>query len=663
MSSRGGGRGGAYYREKYGGGGRGGSRGGGGGGRGEYYRNKYGGGGRGRGRGGGESGGSFGHQQQPSGPSDAQKSRVRSAQELQQVLERIDGGSYGAYKELYGTWVFQSQHGQVGLTFDHVQSDPFASASRAHVTVSGKDANFPAWTKSSQLRKIAFCDFLSRSFTSVASAMGADQKQQSASYGGAKGGDISMDIPSQHVLGRTSVLVNENGDIEARFTVGLPARGRSVLGEWAFNILTGHLPMIAQRSLFAPAHNLDAIERHLQSVEDQDSLRIQLRDNGFAGFVANGSILPRASGASDTPMSASQAVAFETPESLSHTFELPNAGKITGMAIPRGVTLIVGGGFHGKSTVLQALEMGSYNHVPGDGREFVTCSERTVKVRAEDGRSISSVNISPFISNLPYGRDTSCFSTLDASGSTSQATNIIEALEAGADTLLIDEDTCATNFMIRDERMMELVSSDKEPIKPFIAKVRALYEQYGVSTILVIGGAGDYFEVADTVVMMDSYKPYDVTTKAQAIAKRHLGTLGINGKGGRFQEKMDPWSPRIPQPDGFIPRGEVNNKVVARRLDTISFGEENLDLGGLEQLVEVSQVRAIVDVMQWLLKSRVLDGKRTVSEILDLVDAEIEHGGLDAIASFSHSGNLVIPRRFEIAGALNRLRSAKFTIN
>ncbi|GBG24523.1 Hypothetical Protein FCC1311_007422 [Hondaea fermentalgiana] len=658
MASRGGG----YGR---------GGRGGGGGGRGEYYRNKYGGGrgggggggGRGRGRGGYGGGGGGGYGGEGGGPSEQERSRVRSSDELYNQLVRLDNKPFGAYKDLYGTWSFQSKSGRLSLVFDHIQSDPFASPTRAHICISPNEAGFAASSWASPLRKLAFCDYLSRSFTAVARAMGADQKQQSAHWGGAKGGDISMDTPSQHILERTSVLVANDGSIEARFTIGLPARGRSILGEWAFNILSDHLPTIAERSLFAKAHSAEAIERHLRSVEDQSSLRTQLRDRGLAAFVANGSVLPRASGASDAPMDASQAIPFESPESLAETFELPNAGKITGMAIPRGVTLIVGGGFHGKSTVLQALEKAVYNQIPGDGREFVACSEKTVKVRAEDGRNVSSVNISPFISNLPFGRDTTCFSTSDASGSTSQATNILEALEAGADTLLIDEDTCATNFMIRDERMMELVSNDKEPIKPFISKVRALYDTHGVSTILVIGGAGDYFEVADTVVMMDSYKPFDVTTKAKAIARRHAEARGdASGDSSRYSASFAGWSARAPLPDGFVPRGEMSSKVVARRLDTISYGDLNLDLGGLEQLVEVSQVRAIADIMQWLVQHRAINGKRTLREILQLVDAELEEKGLDAFALFSKTGNLVRPRRFEIAGAINRLRTARFAI-
>lgn len=327
------------------------------------------------------------------------------------------------------------------------------------------------------------------------------------------------------------------------------------------------------------------------------------------------------------------------------------------MALPVSVTLIVGGGFHGKSSILTALEKGVYNHVPGDGREFVSVSPRAVKIRAEDGRSVNNVNISPFISNLPYGKDTTTFKTADASGSTSQAASIIEAMEAGVDTCLVDEDTCATNFMIRDARMAELVAKDKEPITPFIAKVRAMYETKSISSILVIGGCGDYFEVADTVVMMDSYLPYDVTERAKAIAAQHRNE---NGQASSIQQSdFGQLTSRCLLPRGLTPQGE-SQKIAARRLDTIQFGDSNLDLGGVEQLVELGQVKAIADIMQWLVQKNALSGSRTMSQILDLLEQEMHDNSLDAIAAFSASGDLVLPRRFEIAAALNRLRTATF---
>jgi len=626
--------------------------GGGGGGRGgAYYRNKYGGGGRGRGgRGRGRGRGSGGFQDNNGPPPGS--NRVRDSSELRGLLSRLDNGPYGAYKDLYGTWSFVTEAGPVQLVIDHVQSDPFAAPSKAHIVVDGNVAGFPEWTRNTKIRRVALADFLSRRFAEVANELGADQKAQSASWGGAKGGDVRIDRPWQHVLERTSVMIDSStGAVQARFNVGLPARGRSILGEWAYNILTGHLPNIACRSLFARSLNEEEVRKHIDCVEDQEYLRSQLKTAGLAAFVINGAVLPRASGASDKPMNRNEAIPFKSPASLEKSFTLPHTGEVTGMGLPLGICLIVGGGFHGKSTLLQALEKGVYNHIPGDGREFVVCSHAAVKIRAEDGRCVRSVNITPFINNLPYGRDTSAFSTDDASGSTSQAANIVEALEVGSDTLLVDEDTCATNFMIRDEKMMKLVSSDKEPITPFLHKVRALHERKGVSSILVIGGSGDYFKVADCVVMMDSYVPYEVTTKALDIAAEQPDTFSTSIDFGEL-------TPRKPLQQGF----PIHDKISTRSLDKVSFGHQDLDLSGVEQLVEVSQVRAIADIIQWCVKNRAFSGSMNLDDILKLVLAEVAEHGLDHISQHNAKGDLVLPRKFEIAAAINRLRSGKYNV-
>lgn len=386
----------------------------------------------------------------------------------------------------------------------------------------------------------------------------------SASYHGEKGGDISIDTPGQHVIERSSVMVLADGTVEARFNINLPARGRSISGDWAAAILVQTLPTLVERALVYANVDADALWTHIRSVEDQEQLRGMLHAAGLVGFVRDGAVLPRQSGASDLPLATTHVVPFQSPPTLTRSFTLSHTGDVTGMGIPAGVTLFVGGGFHGKTTVLKALEVGVYNHVPGDGREFVVVDPTAVKIRAEDARSVACTDISAFIANLPFKLDTHRFATADASGSTSQAANIVEALEVGATTLLIDEDTCATNFMIRDAKMQQLVAVDKEPITPFIAKVRALFERERVSSVLVVGGAGDYFSVADHVIMMDAYAPVDVTSKAKAIAAAHSAIRQDAAFGG--------FTARIPLPRGF----EVTGKVVARGLGRIQYGEVRL---------------------------------------------------------------------------------------
>ncbi|CAM9584925.1 unnamed protein product, partial [Chrysoparadoxa australica] len=386
----------------------------------------------GRGRGGREGG------YDDMGPTSCSGAMSGSAYDLENILRRIDGKPYGAYHDIEGTFGFGTgSQPRFELLVDKVQADPFAAPSRCHILIPGGVAGFPRESMSTKARRVALCDFITRAFCHSARKMGADQRTERGGWHGVKGGEITMDEPGQHILERTSVLVGSDGSVEARFTIALPARGRSICGGWAAEVLVQKLPQLVKKSLIFESLNADALRHHILSVEDQITLRGALKGAGLVAFVGNGSILPRQRGDNDLPMSREEAIPFQSPPSLERSFSLPNCGEVKGMGIPPGVSLIVGGGFHGKSTLLQALEVGVYNHIPGDGREFVCIDDSAVKVRAEDGRCVTGVNISPFISNLPFGKGTSNFSTPDASGSTSQATNIIEALECGSTALLV----------------------------------------------------------------------------------------------------------------------------------------------------------------------------------------------------------------------------------
>jgi len=378
-------------------------------------------------------------------------------------------------------------------------------------------------------------------------------------------------------------------------------------------------------------------------------LRGLLLQNDLAAFVADNSILPRRSGIDDRPLEE-KAIPFISPESLSRTFTLPNRGQVSGLGIPRGVTLIVGGGFHGKSTLLHALERGVYNHIPGDGRELVATDPTAVKVRAEDNRAVSNVDISPFIDRLPFGRDATSFSTQNASGSTSQAANIIEALEDDAALLLVDEDTSATNFMIRDERMQKLVVRDKEPITPFLHRVREMYRELGVSTVIVMGGSGDYFKVSDTVIMMDTYKPEDVTHKAHALAGQAV-----------LKEKLSDLPPMLNKSARLLDSGRLNPRrerrevyIEARGTDTLLYGQHEIDLSKVEQLVDIGQTRAIGLIVHLYAKSHA-DKTQSVTEGVKRALNEVKEQGLDILSPWK-TGTLAMPRLHEVSAAINRIR-------
>ncbi len=562
-----------------------------------------------------------------------------SAEDLRKTLRRIDGKGYKAYKDIEGAYNFR----EYTLLVDHVQGDPFASPSRVRVRAPQQVAGFPIDAYSSKSRETALRDLLTRKF------LQASRRFCQGSRGTGNSGLISIDQPGQEILERTSALVTAEF-VEARLVMGLPAFGRAVAAKHAEAMFFEELPQMVPASLFYTNLDQKALYRHIQIAEDADFLRNQLDSLGLVAFVADQAILPRASGIDPRPLARSQAVPFQSPQSLRLQVKLPNQGAITGMGIPKGVTLIVGGGYHGKSTLLRALELGVCNHIPGDGRELVVANPHTVKIRAEDGRRIEKVDISPFIANLPFGRDTEAFSTDDASGSTSQAANIIESLELGAQVLLIDEDTSATNFMIRDHRMQELVSKDKEPITPFIDKVRQLYRDHGVSTILVIGGSGDYFDVADCVICMVEYKPYDLTEQARAIAEKYRAERRPEGG-----EHFGAITQRLPLARSFDPsRGRREVKISTKGLQSIVFGTHTIDLGAVEQLVDASQTRAIGDAIYYATKY--MDGKKRLRQIVDAVVEDMMDKGLDVLGP-RPVGDYAAFRALELGAAINRLRT------
>jgi predicted ABC-class ATPase len=564
---------------------------------------------------------------------------MQTAEDLSNLLQRLDGKSYKAYKDCKGTWNFN----RFVLLIDHVQGDPFAAPSKVRVKVPMKVAGFPGDTYSSKSREVGLRDFLTRRFKDSCHKIGGKKG------GSGKSGLIEIDGPGQELIERTSVVVTSDY-VEARFVVGLPAFGRKIAGRIADSIFRERLPEIVDRSLLFQNQPQEKLYRHIETAEDADALRGALGERGLVAFVADEAVLPRRSGVDERPMQKDEAIPFRSPDSYRVEIELPNRGSVTGMGIPRGVSLIVGGGYHGKSTLLNAIEHGVYDHIPGDGRELVVTDPYAYKIRAEDGRRIEKTAITPFIANLPYGRDTDSFSSDNASGSTSQAANIIEAIEAGSTTLLIDEDTSATNFMIRDHRMQELVAKEREPITPFIDKVRQLADERGVSTILVIGGSGDYFDVADHVIGMNAYVPEDVTEEARRIAEKYRSERRSEGGSG-FGEFIE----RAPVPSGIDPsRGKKDVKINVRGAQLIDFGTERIDLTGVEQLVHPGQARAISQAM--VTARRKMDGEMSLRELLDEVMEEIDEEGLDAVGG-KKPGDFVRFRRLELAAALNRLRS------
>ena len=578
---------------------------------------------------------------------------MKNSEELRQQLRSINRKSYPAYKGLKGLYHF----GNYILSIDHVQGDPFASPSHVSIQISHRDAGFPVEYYKDTLTGTTLCDYLTRQFEKQVSQYSFRAK------GSGKSGLLTVSHCGQEILSRTACEITEKG-ITARFFVGFPANGRTINATELEKILFDFLPVCIQKSFFYSSLNAKELQNYIELAEDQEFIRQTLPAKNLCAFIADGSILPRESGISSRPMKAS--VPFTSPDSLRISINLPHKGKITGMGIPKGITLIVGGGYHGKSTLLNALELGVYNHIPGDGREYVITDATAVKLRSEDGRFIKDVDISMFINDLPNKKDTRCFSTLDASGSTSQAAGIVESMEAGSHLFLLDEDTSATNFMVRDTFMQQVIQREKEPITPFLERAEDLYKKAGISTILVAGSSGAFFHIADTIIQMDNYVPKDITASVKKLCSQYpLPAVSVTD----FQL---PHSHRIMSRPAesskhlrHNSRGNHSDSGAAKpeRLKTrisgtdgFSLGRQEIDLRYTEQLIDAEQTAAL-GLLQKYAVEHLADGRRTLPEIVQFLWKNLSLHGLSFFTENQKiSCGYATPRIQEIYACLNRYR-------
>ena len=604
--------------------------------------------------------------------------RESTLNELTSHLHAIDGRSYAAYKAIVGR--YRSPLGWV-LYIDRIQPDPYAPPTAIRVVLplalTGADARLTGFTPrltgadtrptgtneplteanetltganshltASPTRAVALRDYLARTLRELL-----------------KGQAISIAPAGQEILERSSVNLHETWQddfstpafsapgpyLELRLRWSLPAFGREIAGRQAARNLNLDLARaVAGLDLRESELGAEAW-KHCQVAEDHAALQEILVERGWVAFLADGANLARRSGVSQLPLEGG--VPLTAPETLAQTVQLPHAGVVRGTAIPAGVTVIAGGGYHGKSTLLNAIARGIYPHIPGDGRELVATVPEAMAVRAADGRAVTGVDLRPFISHLP-GRDAdpAQFTTANASGSTSQAASIMESLELWGQpaqaALLLDEDTCATNLLIRDQRMRALVSSEREPITPLVDRIRALHRERGISTLIVMGGSGDYLDVADQVLIMDSYRLVDATAQARQVCDS--------------QPRVDTSLPDFPLPAQRLPQSpEAKRRGPSR---TRALGTQRLVLDRHE--VDVADVSGLVDEGQalavaWALRAlleRHFDGRTSLSQALAQVAKRLDDVGLDALGE-AHPAFLVRPRLVDVGAAVNRLRS------
>lgn len=558
---------------------------------------------------------------------------MQNSEELRQQLHMIHRKSYPAYKGLKGKYGF----GNYVLSIDHVQGDPFASPSHVSVHILHKDARFPKEYYQSALLRTTLCDHLLRQF-----AQQIDRYNFRAK-GSGKSGLISVTHCDQEVLARTACEITEKG-ITARFFVGFPANGRTINAGELEKILFEFLPVCVRKAFFYSEIDHQKLKKYIELAEDQEYIRQELRKRKLCAFVADGAILPRETGISSRPMKDS--IPFDSPKELRISMKLPHKGIITGMGIPQGITLIVGGGYHGKSTLLNALELGVYNHIAGDGREYVITDDTAVKLRSEDGRFVKDVDISLFINDLPNKKDTSCFSTADASGSTSQAAGIVESIEAGSHLFLLDEDTSATNFMVRDSFMQRVIQKEKEPITPFLERARDLFEKVGISTILVAGSSGTFFHIADTIIQMDNYLPKDITASTKELCRQYPLPVSVSSE---F---------RMPDSHRIMTKTAMGDRLKTKvsKTDGFVFGKQEIDLRYTEQLIDTEQTATLSLLLKYAVE-HLIDGTHTLSEIVEYLDERLrEHGFSFLVGNSEISCGYAMPRIQEIYACFNRYR-------
>lgn len=556
---------------------------------------------------------------------------------LEQLLRDNDHRPYPAYKSLKGRYNFQ---GYI-LSIDHVQGDPFAAPSSLSIHISAKEHGLPIEYINVEHRRIMLQDYLLRAF-------GRELAGFSHKAGGSgKSGTLSVSKCGQEVLERSALTINpENGDLTLRFNAGFPAAGRTTLAMELKKMLFEYVPRCVNSSLRSKTANMDLLGKWIGLSDDQKAIRDQLKDKGLIAFAANGSVLPRKSGVDDRPMK--EAVKFNSTPEDEVTLTLPGNREIKGLGIKEGITLIVGGGYHGKSTLLKALERGVYDHIPGDGREYVITQESAMKLRSEDGRSIKQLDISAFIRDLPNGRDTVRFSTEDASGSTSQAANTVEAIMAGSSALLIDEDTSATNFMVRDALMHKVINRGEEPIIPFIGRMRQLYEEMGISVVLVAGSSGAFFSVSDTILQMKEYNPINVTRVAKEAASEYPDAPVETDK---MELNKDT---RIPCPNKEVTESR-KVKVRGSGTDSVSLNHESVELRFVEQVIDNEQTNLLGGLLRTL-EEEYFNGKRTLEDCVNALYDRLKTEGFAASCRGQIPGNYAMVRRQELWAMVNRYR-------
>ena len=589
-------------------------------------------------------------------PDEINKIMRHKSTQLKMLIASLENAPYHKIQSLRGR--FQFPH--YTFQFLRIQGSPGANpASIANLSIPIKASGLPEQSLATSFAQLALADFLIRRFNQGIVKFVQQNRGKDGS------GSFHTIELSQKMLQRDCVLFSKNS-IELRFIFSLPANGsggRQFDAKQTWLMFEQELSPLVDFTFFYHGYSeasQNLLNKFLAVQKNRQAIKHYMKKNGLCVFISNGALLPRLSGIDDKPDLAEKIEKFQSPKTLLVEIPLHENSTIKGMGIKQGITCITGGGYHGKSTLLQAILAGVYAHIPGDGREYIVTRDDAVFTRAEEGRSIRQVNISPFIRQLPNGKKTENFSTDNASGSTSQAASIVEAIELQSHLLLFDEDSCATNFLYRDELIKKILDKKNEPIKPLYTCIRSLWKQHKISMIFVVGGLGSFLQKADTCLLMDNYQCKDITGKA----RKSLGEIIEEDQDHLIFSSNRPLSSQNFDPSYTNQRLKKTIPIRIKDLRNaprqLEYGMDLINLEALPQIAEAPQMRSIGYCLLTI-KQQMCDNSnkpQTIYDWLQWLTKKLDQEGLPCLQT-TYPGLSSRPRLYEIAAAINRIRSLR----
>lgn len=534
---------------------------------------------------------------------------MASEEVLRKTLKNADGKPFQKYKGIQNNFVLEDFE----IIFDDVQNDRMGHTA-IRVRVPHKKAGFPEDMYDTKLREIALRDLIARRFRESARTHARSPIPKTS------GGEVFIPRPGQEILERGSVAISPYF-IEVRFTADLPADGNKVSAV-AMDLLMERIKTIISESLYFSAYKQSKVYNHLQTYENAEFIRENLDSKGIVAFIADGSVLPRRD---DDLAPMVDAKEFVTDPALKVTFDVPYGEPISGMGIPKGFTAVTGASRNGKSALLDAIFAGVYDHIPGDGREYVITSRDAAFIMAEPNRPADSVDISMFVPETPEFDDTSAAKKEFVSSPMSEFVSVSEAVEMGSKLILIDEEysnpcVMRKGFLADNEKIISL------------SEMGSSMGRQGISLVMVSGDES-VIRSADNVLVVEGFKV------SPAKVER-------TGNGKEFSMPAD----RYPVSKGIVyEKGHRDVNVTAQEIRTIEIGEFKVHVP-VAALFDISQTNTVADAIAYMKEH--MDGSKNMLDVCkDAIGAiKAEDDSTDNGSGMHHA----TIRAIDLAAVLNR---------